>query len=145
MEDKIVSKFEDDEDEFRSCCSDEEKLEEIAELESKNGDYELDEFSVRMFFKGVSISKPGNESGVSGIGVIMERPNKLPSIHVQKRLEFFVVEEVAEYLALMDGLSEAIRHNIKGVYAFTDSQNLFDQVSRFFYLRTTAFEKSSQL
>ncbi|CAI9264837.1 unnamed protein product [Lactuca saligna] len=129
MEDKIVSKFEDDEDEFRSCCSDEEKLEEIAELESKNGDYELDEFSVRMFFKGVSISKPENESGVSGIGVIMERPNKVPSIHVQKRLEFFVVEEVAEYLALMDGLSEAIRHNIKRVYAFTDSQNLFDQIT----------------
>ncbi|KAI3781155.1 hypothetical protein L2E82_11158 [Cichorium intybus] len=129
MEVEIVSKFEDDEDEFQSCCSDEEELEEIVELESRNSDSELVEFSVRMFFKGVSISEPGDKFGVSGIGVIMEGSNKVPVIQVQKRLEFFVVEEVAEYLALMDGLSEALRNNIKRVYAFTNSQNLFDQIT----------------
>ncbi|XP_076891376.1 E3 ubiquitin-protein ligase RSL1-like [Bidens hawaiensis] len=103
--------FEDDEDEFRSCCGDEDELE------------EMDEFSVRMLFKGVSVL------GVSGIGVMMEGPNTDHVIQVQKRLEFFVEEDVADYLALMDGLFEAIRHNIKRVYAFTNSQILFDQIT----------------
>ncbi|XP_024977478.1 uncharacterized protein LOC112515070 isoform X2 [Cynara cardunculus var. scolymus] len=130
MEDRIVSKFEDDEDEFRSCCSDEEELEEIVKLGLKNGENELDELSVRMFFKGVSISEAGNNGvGFSGIGVIMEDSKKVPMIQVQKKLEFFVAEEVADYLALMDGLFEAIQNNIKRVYAFTNSQILCDQVT----------------
>ncbi|KAI3669025.1 hypothetical protein L6452_40244 [Arctium lappa] len=130
MEDRIVSKFEDDEDEFRSCCADEDELEEITKLGLKDGENELDEFSIRMFFKGVSISEPGNKGlGFSGIGVIMEDSKKVPVIQVQKKLEFFVAEEVAEYLALMDGLFEAIQNNIKRVYAFTNSQILFDQIT----------------
>ncbi|KAJ0893317.1 putative transcription factor C2H2 family [Helianthus annuus] len=126
MEGVIQLEFGDDEDEFRSCCGDEDELEEIV----KNGDDELDEFSVRMLFKGVSVSDPGNGGfGVSGIGVIMEGPNEVPVIRVQKKLEFFVEEDVADYLALMDGLVEAIRRNVKRVYAFTDSQILFDQIT----------------
>lgn len=109
MEDTIQSELE---DEFRSCCGDEDELEEI------------DEFSVRMLFKGVSVL------GVSGIGVMMEGPDKDHVIQVQKKLDFFIEEDVADYLALMDGLFEAIRNNIRRVYAFTNSQILFDQVSR---------------
>ncbi|KAD4586484.1 hypothetical protein E3N88_24085 [Mikania micrantha] len=119
MEGVIHSEIEDDEDEFRSCCAYEEELED-----------ELDEFSVRMFFKGLSISDPENSVlGVSGIGVIMEGYNNVPVIQVQKKLEFVVDDEVADYLALMDGLSEAIRNNIQRVYAFTNSQILFDQIT----------------
>lgn len=136
MEDRIVSRFEDDEDEFRSCCGNEEELEEIV----KNGDSDFDEFSVRILFKGVSISEVGNNIlGVSGIGVIMEGCDKVPVIQVQKKLEFFVDEEVADYLALMDGLSEAIQNGMKRVYAFTNSQILFDQVSIFFDVKSVVF------
>ncbi|XP_071710265.1 E3 ubiquitin-protein ligase RSL1-like [Rutidosis leptorrhynchoides] len=128
MEDQIVPKFEDDEDEFRSCCGNEEELEEIVKLGLKNDDFDcdFDEFSVRMLFKGVSIS---GDLGVSGIGVIMEGNNDVPVIQIQKKLEFFVDEQVADYLALLDGLSEAIRNNMKRVYAFTSSQILYDQIT----------------
>lgn len=129
----METKFEDEEDEFRSCCADEEELdgEEIMKQGLKNEivDELLDEFSVRMFFKGVSIEDPGNNGfDVSGIGVVMEGVNKIPIIQVQKKLEFFVDESVANYLALMDGLLETTRNNIKRVFAFTDSSILFDQV-----------------
>ncbi|KAK9067469.1 hypothetical protein SSX86_014798 [Deinandra increscens subsp. villosa] len=127
----MESEFEDDLDEFRSCCGDEKELEEMVDLERRNSDDELDEFSVRMLFKGVSISEHGDGVlGVSGIGVIMEGPDdKVSVIQIQKKLEFFVDDEVADYLALMDGLSEAIQNNIKRVYAFTNSQRLFDQIT----------------
>ncbi|MFS8030865.1 putative ABC-type xenobiotic transporter [Helianthus anomalus] len=36
---------------------------------------------------------------------------------------------IDDYLALMDGLVEAIRRNVKRVYAFTNSQILFDQIT----------------
>lgn len=51
-------------------------------------------------------------------------------IQVQKKLNFFVDESVANYLALMDGLLEATRNNIKRVFAFTESPILFDQVTK---------------
>ncbi|KAK1410791.1 hypothetical protein QVD17_37330 [Tagetes erecta] len=89
----------------------------------------LDVHSVRMYFKGVSIADPGNSSfDVSGIGVVMERVSNVPVIQVQKKLDFFVDESVAEYLALMEGVTEAARNNIKRVFAFTDSMTLFDQI-----------------
>ena len=141
MEERSVlmeMKLEEDEDEFRSCCADEEELDrkEMMKQGLKNNeivDDSLDEFSVRMFFKGVSISDPGNSGfDVSGIGVVMERVHKVPLIQVQKKLEFFVDESVADYLALMDGLAEAARSNVKRVYAFTNSVSLFDQVSELF-------------
>lgn len=126
-------KLEEDEDEFRSCCADEEELdvEEITKqgLKFCTDDEFLDEFSVRMFFKGVSISNHGNNCfNVSGIGVVMEGANKVPVIQVQKKLDFFVDESVADYLALMEGLLEATQNNIKRVFAFTDSTILFHQV-----------------
>lgn len=137
MEERIAlteSKFEEDEDEFRSCCADEEELdiEEMIKQGSKNGkdDDSLDEFSVRMYFKGVSVEDLGNNGfNVSGIGVVIERANKVPIIQVQKKLDFFVDESVANYLALMDGLLEATRNNIKRVFAFTDSAILFNQIT----------------
>ncbi|XP_024969498.1 uncharacterized protein LOC112508896 isoform X1 [Cynara cardunculus var. scolymus] len=130
-------KLEEDEDEFRSCCADEEDLDReetvkqgLHNIIDDDDEEFLDEFSVRMYFKGVSIADPGNNGfDGSGIGVVMERVNKVPMIQVQKKLEFFVDELVADYLALMDGLSEATRNNIKRVFAFTDSAILFDQIT----------------
>ncbi|KAI3794618.1 hypothetical protein L1987_37250 [Smallanthus sonchifolius] len=134
----MVLKFEEDEDEdeFRSCCADEEELdrEGIIKQGVKNDSYDdddiLDVYSARMFFKGVSVADPWDIGfNVSGIGVVMEGIDKIPMIQVQKRLDFFVDESVADYLALMDGLTEAARNNIKRVFAFTDSTTLFDQIT----------------
>lgn len=145
-------KVEDDEDEFQSCCGDEIDLvkeessccEDECELdeteEDKNELVEkkdlsegskkdfLDGFSANMFFKGVSIALPGG-SGLSGIGVYMERSAEFPVIQVQKMLEFYVEESVADYLAVMDGLSEAMQNDVRRVQAFTDSEVLFNQVT----------------
>ncbi|GMN60279.1 hypothetical protein TIFTF001_029373 [Ficus carica] len=123
---------EEDEEEFRSCCEDEEvwkETEEPHKEESKNDP--VDEFSVKMFFKGMSIDGFGGScSGVSGIGVVMERSLDFPVIKVQKKLDFYVEEPVAaDYLALMDGLVEASQNNVRRVYAFTDSELLYDQVT----------------
>jgi ribonuclease HI len=83
-----------------------------------------------MFFKGMSVAEDGDSgSGFSGIGVVMERTKYVPVIQVQKKLDFYVDESVADYLALMDGLAEAMQNNIRRVYAFTDSELLYDQVS----------------
>jgi ribonuclease HI len=59
----------------------------------------------------------------------MERTEHVPVIQVQKKLDFYVEESVADYLALMDGLAEAMQNNIRRVYAFTDSELLYGQVS----------------
>lgn len=123
---------EEDEEEFRSCCEDEEVWKDTEELQKEEEKNDFDEFSVKMFFKGMSIDGYGDSSsGVSGIGVFMERSSGFPVIKVQKKLDFYVEEPVAEYLALMDGLMEALQNNICHVYAFTDSELLYDQVSLF--------------
>ena len=123
-------KLEEDEEEFRSCCEDEEVWKEIEEIVKEESKEDLDEFSVNMFFKGMSIAEDGDScSGFSGIGVVMERTEHVPVIQVQKKLDFFVEESVADYLALMDGLAEAMQNNIRRVYAFTDSELLYGQVS----------------
>ncbi|KAJ0961669.1 hypothetical protein J5N97_000687 [Dioscorea zingiberensis] len=81
-----------------------------------------------MFFKGISVTGFGDSSvGLSGIGVVMERAANVPVIQVQKKLDFYVEEPVADYLALMDGLVEAVQNNVRRVYAFTDSELLYDQ------------------
>lgn len=123
-------KFDDEEEEFRSCCEDEDELIEREIVVKETSKDDLDEFSVKLFFKGISITEPGDScsSGISGIGVYMERSACFPVIQLQKKLEFFVEESVADYLALMDGLSEAIQHDVRRVQAFTDSKILFDQV-----------------
>ena len=124
-------KLEEDEEEFRSCCEDDEVWKETEEvMVKKEPKEELDEFSVKMFFKGISISEAGESgSGLSGIGVVMERPTHFPVIQVQKKLDLYVEQSVAEYLALMDGLTEAMQNKIRRVHAFTDSELLYDQVS----------------
>lgn len=138
---------EEEEDEFCSCCEDddndeEEDLEEEAWKETEEPVVEgvkdeLDEFSVKMFFKGLSIAGVENStSGFSGIGVLMERSSSLPAIRVQKRLDFYAEEPVVDCLALMDGLLEALRNKIRRVYAFTDSE-LLNQVSNSVFNLTT--------
>ncbi|XAR56150.1 Ubiquitin--protein ligase [Bertholletia excelsa] len=123
-------KLEEDEEEFRSCCEDEDELKEREESTKDGPKNNLDDVSVNMFFKGVSIAETGEcRGGLSGIGVVMERSTNLPLIQVQKKLDFFVDEPVADYLALMDGLQEASRNKIKRVFAFTDSEILYDQVT----------------
>lgn len=127
-------RLEEDEEEFRSCCEDEEVWKDTEDVVLKEEQKEdLDEFSVKFFFKGVSITEAGDSgSGFSGIGVVMERSINLPIIQVQKKLDFYVEESVADYLALMDGLIEALQNKIRRVYAFTDSELLYDQVSSIF-------------
>ncbi|KAJ6410596.1 hypothetical protein OIU84_007359 [Salix udensis] len=123
-------KLEEDEEDFRSCCEDEEVWKEIEEIVKEEPKEDLDEFSVKMFFKGMSIAGDGDSgSGFSGIGVVMERIEHVPVIQVQKKLDFYVDESVADYLALMDGLAEAMQNNIRRVYAFTDSELLYDQIT----------------
>ncbi|KAK9152427.1 hypothetical protein Syun_010736 [Stephania yunnanensis] len=124
----------DDEEEFCSCCGEGEEEEEWRDTEelTKEGTKEfVDEFCLKMFFKGVSLIEPGDsDSGFSGIGVVMEKSPGVPVLQVQKKLDFYVEESVAEYLALMDGLVEALRNNIRQVVAFTDSKIVYDQITR---------------
>lgn len=121
---------EEDEEEFRSCCEDDEVWKETEEPVKVDPKDDLDEFSVKMFFKGMSIAGHGDSDfRLSGIGVVMERSTNVPAIQVQKRLDFYVEEPVADYLALMDGLMEAVQNKVRRVYAFTDSELLYDQVS----------------
>ncbi|KAL1195115.1 E3 ubiquitin-protein ligase RSL1 [Cardamine amara subsp. amara] len=148
-----------DEEEFRSCCGDEEVwLKEsddsakVAEEEKKD---ELDDkFSVKMFFKGVSISERGDSSfGYSGIGVVLEKSGDFELIQLQKKLEFYVEESVANYLALMDGLEVALQKNLSSVVAVTDSELLYNQITReekleiplLVALRERVLEKTSNL
>ncbi|GAV64350.1 IBR domain-containing protein [Cephalotus follicularis] len=134
-------RLEEDEEDFRSCCEDDDvwiENEEVVKEETKGEakeetkeevKEELDESSVKMFFKGMSIAEAGDSgSGLSGIGVVMERTSNAPFIQVQKKLDFYVEESVADYLALMDGLVEAMQNKIRRVYAFTDSALLYDQI-----------------
>ena len=122
---------EEEEDEFCSCCGDEdeEAWKETEEIVVEGLKDELDEFSVKMFFKGLSMAGVENlSSGFSGIGVFMERSSGLPAIRVQKKLDFYAEESVVDYLALLDGLLEATQNKIRRVFAFTDSELLHDQV-----------------
>ncbi|KAG7019427.1 putative E3 ubiquitin-protein ligase, partial [Cucurbita argyrosperma subsp. argyrosperma] len=123
---------EDDGEDFRSCCEDQEvwKDNEFAGEEQSEKEEDLDEFSVKLFFKGVSIAGIGDPaSGFSGIGVFMEKSGKVPFIQVQKKLDFYVDELVADYLALMDGLVEAMQNDIHCIRAFTDSDPLYKQIT----------------
>ncbi|CAA0823834.1 RING/U-box superfamily protein [Striga hermonthica] len=127
-------KLEEDEEDFRSCCEDDDELkeeEEEEELVEVGSDDSLDEHSVKLYFKGVSADGPGDSSGskLSGIGVFMEKSGNDSPIRVQKKLDFYVEALIADYLALLDGLSVAIQNNIRRVVAFTDSQILYDQIT----------------
>ncbi|XP_072951136.1 E3 ubiquitin-protein ligase RSL1-like [Typha angustifolia] len=117
----------DAEEEFQSCSA-EDEWQEIEDSLASNND--LDEFSLRMFFKGVSPSESkGLGSKVSGIGVVMERSPGVPILQVQKKLDLCVEELVADHLALLDGLLVALDNGIKKIYAFTDSEKLYFQIA----------------
>ncbi|PKU82954.1 hypothetical protein MA16_Dca025708 [Dendrobium catenatum] len=84
---------------------------------------EDDEFLVRVFSKGVSVSENCDlGSKISGIGVVMQKPHGVPFLQVHKKLDFFVEELIAEHLALMDGLLEALRNGLKKLICY-DGQN----------------------
>ncbi|KAL3616745.1 hypothetical protein CASFOL_039139 [Castilleja foliolosa] len=126
-----VNKLEEDEDDFRSCCEDEDELKEIEEENVKlDSDENLDEHVARMYFKGVSVVGPSDSPGsrISGVGVVIEKSGDDCVLRVQKRLDFYVDELVADYLALLDGFSVAIENDIRHVYAFTDSELLHNQI-----------------
>ncbi|GMP56910.1 hypothetical protein CsSME_00021212 [Camellia sinensis var. sinensis] len=59
------TKLEEDEEDFRSCCEDEDELMEREESAKESSKDILDEGSVNMFFKGISIAK----SGECGTGI----------------------------------------------------------------------------
>ncbi|OIV93316.1 hypothetical protein TanjilG_23088 [Lupinus angustifolius] len=119
---------EEEEDEFCSCCEDEDDVSKETQVEDLKD--ELDEFSVKLFFKGLSICMVEDSSpGFSGIGVFMERLSTPPVIRVQKKLDFYAEEPLVDYLALMDGLLEATQNKIRRVYAFTDSKLLHNQIT----------------
>ncbi|RIA04003.1 hypothetical protein BRARA_K01775 [Brassica rapa] len=137
-----------DEEDFRSCCGDEqlwlkETDDNTAKVEKRD---ELDdEFSVRLFFKGVSITERGDSS--SGQEKIFEL------IQVQKKLDFYAQDSVANYLALLDGLTVALENNLRSVVAVTDSELLYNQITNkekletpiFVALRERVLEKTSSL
>ncbi|CAF2130412.1 unnamed protein product [Brassica napus] len=78
-----------DEEDFRSCCGDEQLwLKETDDNTAKRGD---------------------SSSGHSGIGVVL--------IQVQKKLDFYTQDSVANYLALLDGLTVALENNLRSVVA----------------------------
>ncbi|XP_073273666.1 E3 ubiquitin-protein ligase RSL1-like isoform X1 [Primulina huaijiensis] len=128
---EIKAKYDEEEDEFRSCCGDEDELKDIevnSKMDSKDN---LDELSVKMYFKGISVANPGDSrSGISGIGVVMQKSGDASPVRVQKKLDFYVEETIADYLALLDGLSVAMEKNIMRVLALTDSQAMYDQITR---------------
>ncbi|CAN8231325.1 unnamed protein product [Cochlearia groenlandica] len=135
-----------DEEEFRSCCGGDEEIwlkesddtTKVAE-EAKC----CDGFSAKMFFKGVSISERGDLGcGYSGIGVVLERSGEeFELIQVQKKLEFYVEECVANYLALMEGLEVALQRNLTSV--ITREEKLESPL--LVALRERVLEKTSSL
>ncbi|MCD9638868.1 hypothetical protein HAX54_023028 [Datura stramonium] len=128
-----------EEDELPEDNNEKESVRESCEVD-------LDEHSIKLFFKGISIAGSG-DSGcrMSGIGVVMERAESAPPIQIQKKLYFYVEEFVAEYLALMDGLLEAVKSKMRKVYVFTDFEILYQQVrslfsTRYVYLNVVYFQ-----
>ncbi|CAH9111898.1 unnamed protein product [Cuscuta europaea] len=103
-----------------------EEVKENKELKSENHEIVLDEHAVKLYFKGTSVINPG-DSGLSGIGVVMESTSTTP-MEVQKKLEFFVEQLAADYLALIDGLAQAARNKIRRVHAITDSEIFYNQI-----------------
>nr|GLL29053.1 uncharacterized protein LOC109165768 isoform X1 [Ipomoea trifida] len=121
--------FKEQQESEKVCAEGEGDQVEDKESNIENSEIGLDEHSVKLYFKGVSISGPGDTgSGLSGIGVVIERSINSPPMEVQKKLDFFVEELAADYLALMDGLVEAAQNKIRRVYAITDSEILYNQV-----------------
>ncbi|KAF9589786.1 hypothetical protein IFM89_028721 [Coptis chinensis] len=122
---------EEEEEEFCSCCAEEDDWKETEETALGLLKEDVEEVGLKMFFKGVSVAEPGDsDSGFSGIGVVLERSHGVSAVQVQKKIDFYVEESVAEYLALLDGLVEALRINACRILAFTDCELLYDQLVR---------------
>ena len=122
----IHSDEEEEEEEFRSCMAEEDDLRDPEESVEDGSKEDLDENAWKVFFKGLSIRDSAAQ--LSGIGVVLER-SKTSSVHrIQKKMEFYVEENIAELLALLDALMEALRTEVRRVYAFTDSEIIYDQV-----------------
>lgn len=97
----------------------------------ENLDKDDDKFLVRVFSKGVSVSANSNScTRISGIGVVLEKPQCVPFLQVQKKLDFFVEELITEHLALMYGLLEALQNDCRKVLAFTDSEKVYFMITR---------------
>ncbi|KAK8349755.1 hypothetical protein V6Z11_A06G166200 [Gossypium hirsutum] len=110
--DESIVGVEEDEEDFRSYCEDEDVWKETEGVVKE----EVDKFSVKMFFKGISLAEFGDSFfGFSGIGVVMEGSANSPVIQVQKKLDFYVDESVVDYLALMDGLTAAMQNKIRTI------------------------------
>ncbi|GMH27740.1 hypothetical protein Nepgr_029583 [Nepenthes gracilis] len=121
-------RLEEDEEEFRSCCGDDGEWKEKDES-VKGHEERIDRSTTKMYFKAISMEGiVEGSSGVTGIGIVLERPGNFPVICVQKKLDFYVEDSVADYLALMDGLAEATRNNIRRISACTDCKVLCDQM-----------------
>ncbi|KAK8921672.1 hypothetical protein KSP39_PZI020460 [Platanthera zijinensis] len=102
----------------------------LLEMPDKD-DEDDDGVLVRIFSKGVSFLADGDlGSRTSGIGVILEKPQGVPFLQVQKKLDFFVEELVAEHLALMDGLLVALKNDCRNVLAFTDSDKIYRMITK---------------
>ncbi|XP_074275709.1 E3 ubiquitin-protein ligase RSL1 [Silene latifolia] len=123
-----VVAFEEDEDEFRSCCG-----EDSTNNDDCDGDDD-DESIVKIYFKGISVNGFGKLcSGFSGIGVVIIKgkvgdEDEDVSCCVQKRLDFYVENWVADYLALIDGLGQVLKSDVTRVFGFTDSQIMYEQI-----------------
>ncbi|KAL5975714.1 hypothetical protein ACLOJK_020040 [Asimina triloba] len=123
--------FDEEEEEFRSCFAEDDEWRDLEESIEDKCKEEFDEFTLKMFFKGVSIAQDGDPGRrASGIGVVMERSQPGIVHHIQKKLDFYVEESVANHLALMDGLLEALRSDVSRVLAYTDSKIVYDQVAQ---------------
>ncbi|MCD9646648.1 hypothetical protein HAX54_036659 [Datura stramonium] len=94
-------KLEEDEEDFCSCCEDEEELEDREETTS---DEEEDE---------VTEDNNEKESARESCEVDLD----------EHSIKLFF----KDYLALMDGLLEAVKSKMRKVYAFTDSEILYQQ------------------
>lgn len=128
-------------DQFNSCCDieewedTEEYLDELLSEEEYSSDNtssqeSIDEFSIRMYFKGVSFSYDRDLiSKASGIGVIIETYEGYSIVQVQKKLDFYVQDLVVDHLALLDGLIEAQKNGVKKIIAFTDSLGVYHQIA----------------
>ncbi|XP_058072018.1 E3 ubiquitin-protein ligase RSL1 [Magnolia sinica] len=131
FDDGFFIDFDEEEEEFRSCFAEEDEWRDLEESVEDGSKDEVDEFTLKMFFKGVSIAQDGDPGQrASGIGVVMERLRQGAVHYVQKKLDFYVEESVAEHLALMDGLLEALRSDVTRVFAFTDSETVYSQIAR---------------
>lgn len=118
---------EEEEEEFRSCYGEESEWKERDEAVKEESCDE--ESTVKMYLKGISRCGFGEScSGFTGIGVVVEGSRDFSVTCVQKNLDFYVEDSIADYLALIDGLLEVLKTNIRRIIAISDSKIIYEQV-----------------